>query len=62
VHQFGQQAETVETNDAALARLQSPARRRSASQFSISSWRTDMSVLARLRQAGETLPIIFESS
>jgi len=28
----------------------------------LSSWQTDMSVLARLREAGGTLPIIFETS
>jgi len=64
VHQFGYQAETVETGEAVLARPQSPG----APAIGLANLDLVMPDLdgmtgrARLWEAGKTLPIIFETS
>jgi CheY-like chemotaxis protein len=64
VHQFGYQAETVESGEAVLARLQSPG----APAVGLANLDLVMpdlggtTGLARLWEAGKTLPIIFETS
>jgi PleD family two-component response regulator len=64
VHQFGYQAESVETGEAMLARLQSPG----APAIGLASLDLvmpdldGMTARARLWEAGKTLPIIFETS
>jgi two-component system OmpR family response regulator len=64
VHQFGYQAETVESGEAALARLQSlGAPAIGLANLDLVMPDLDgMTGLARLWEAGKTLPIIFETS
>jgi CheY-like chemotaxis protein len=64
VHQFGYQAETVESGEAMLARLQShgaPATGLASLDLVMPNL-DGMTGLARLWEAGKTLPIIFEPS
>lgn len=64
VHQFGYQAETVESGEAVLARPHSPGAPAIglANLDLIMPDLDGMRGLARLWEAGKTLPVIFETS